>query len=287
MARLQRRAFDETEDVRKTTRGQVAVVELDDRVIARHTWGPGWRWSIDVKPIVGTQSCQSHHVAYSVSGRLHVRMTDGIEMEVGPGEVFEIPPGHDAWVVGDEAFVSVDFEAMRGFAKPDQSTGRRTLATVLMTDIVESTALAVEFGPARWQETIRRHNERAERVIDQQEGRLIKTTGDGVIGLFDSAERAVRAGLAISAAVADLGVQVRAGVQTGEVELSAGDVRGVVVHATARMMALAGPGELVVSTTVRDLLDGSGLDFVDFGLHTLKGLPGERQLYMVSSTRPH
>lgn len=281
MARLQRRKFEETDDIRVTGRGQVQVIELGDRTVARQVWQPGWRWSVDVKPIVGTQSCQAHHVAYSVSGRLHVRMTDGIEMEVGPGEVFEIPPGHDAWVVGDEAFVSVDFEAMRGFAKPNESAGRRTLATVLMTDIVDSTHLAVEYGPARWQEAIRRHNERAERSIDQHEGRLVKTTGDGVIGLFDSAERAVRAGIAVAAAVADLGLQIRAAVQTGEVELSAGDVRGVVVHATARMMALAGPREVVVSTTVRDLLDGTGLDFEDYGLHTLKGLPGERQLYRI------
>lgn len=283
MARLQRRSFDETDDVRQTTRGHVAVVELEDRVVARHTWLPGWRWSVDVKPIAGTQSCQAHHVAYSIGGRLHVRMTDGIEMEVGPGEVFEIPPGHDAWVVGDEPFVSVDFEAMRGFAKADPNATRRTLTTVLMTDIVDSTAHAVELGPARWQEVVRLHNERAERAIDRNEGRLVKTTGDGIIGLFDSAERAVRAGLAISAAVEDLGLGVRAGVQTGEVEMSAGDVRGVVVHATARMMALAGAGEVVVSATVRDLLDGTDLQFDDFGLHALKGLPGERHLYRLSS----
>jgi len=210
-------------------------------------------------------------------------MTDGIEMEVGPGEVFEIPPGHDAWVVGEETFVSVDFEAMRGFAKADPNATRRTLTTVLMTDIVDSTKQAIELGPARWQEVIRVHNERAERVIDRHAGRLVKTTGDGLIGLFDSAERAVRAGLAISSAVADLDLKVRAGVQTGEVELSAGDVRGVVVHATARMMALAGAGEVVVSSTVRDLLDGTDLHFEDFGLHTLKGLPGERHLYRVSA----
>jgi class 3 adenylate cyclase len=152
-----------------------------------------------------------------------------------------------------------------------------------MTDIVDSTALAVELGQGRWQEVVRIHNDRAERVIDQHEGRLLKTTGDGVIGLFDSAERAVRAGLAIASAVADLELRVRAAVQTGEVELSAGDVRGVVVHATARMMALAGAGEVVVSATVRDLLDGSGLEFEDFGLHELKGLPGERHLYRVSA----
>jgi class 3 adenylate cyclase len=251
-------------------------------VVARITWQPGWRWSVDVKPIVGTDWCQSHHVAYAISGHGHIEMSDGIGMDIGPGEVYEIPPGHDAWVVGDEPFVSVDFEALRTFAKADPAQTRRALATVLMTDIVDSTARAVALGPAAWQDVIARHNRIAERIIDRHDGRLVKTTGDGVIGLFDSAERAVRAALAISAGVEDLGLRVRAGVQTGEIELSAGDVRGVVVHATARMMALAGPGEVVVSATVRDLLEGSGLDLDDFGLHTLKGLPGERHLYRVS-----
>ena len=282
MAKLQRRRFEQSDDVRTTPHAITRMVELGDRVVAHMAFEPGWRWSTDMGALNGTKFCQAHHLGIALGGRLHVETPDGVEMEVGPGEVFEIPPGHDAWVVGDEAFVSVDFEAMRGFGKADPSQTRRTLATLLMTDIVDSTARAVEAGQGRWQETVRLHNERAERVIDQNEGRLLKTTGDGVIGLFDSAERAVRAGLAIGSSVADLDLQVRAAVQTGEVELSAGDVRGVVVHATARMMALAGAGEVIVSATVRDLLDGTDLAFDDFGLHTLKGLPGERHLYRVS-----
>jgi class 3 adenylate cyclase len=284
MARLQRRRFDDTKDVRSTGRGQVDVVELDDRTVARITWQPGWRWSVDVKPIAGTDYCQSHHLAYAVSGRVHVEMSDGIGMDIGPGEVYEIPPGHDAWVVGDEPFVSIDFEAMRGFAKADPTRTRRTLATVLMTDIVDSTARAVALGPAGWQDAIARHNRLAEHTIDDHEGRLVKTTGDGVIGLFDSAERAVRAALDICRAVHALDIRVRAGVQTGEIEMSASDVRGVVVHATARMMALAGADEVIVSTTVRDLLDGTGLEVEDFGRHELKGLPGDRQLYRLKAT---
>jgi class 3 adenylate cyclase len=281
MARLQRRRFDDSTDVRVTPRGQVEIVELDDRVVARITWQPGWRWSVDAKSVVGTQYCQSHHVGIALQGRARIQMADGLELELVAGDVFEIPPGHDAWVVGDEPFVNVDFEALRGFAKADPNVIRRSLMSLLMTDIVDSTARAVALGPGTWQELISRHNERAERIIDSHEGRLIKTTGDGVLGLFDSAERAVRAAHAIASAMSEMGIDVRSAVQTGEVELRAGDVRGVVVHATARMMALAGPGDVVVSTTVRDLLDGSGLDFEDFGLHTLKGLPGQRQLYLL------
>jgi class 3 adenylate cyclase len=151
-----------------------------------------------------------------------------------------------------------------------------------MTDIVESTARAVELRPAAWTAVVRRHNEVSERAIDRHDGRLIKTTGDGVIGLFDSAERAVRAAVAIGAAVEPLDISIRAAVQTGEVELSGGDVQGVVVHATSRMMALAGPGEVIVSTTVRDLLDGAGFEFEDAGTHELRGLPGQRQLYRLA-----
>jgi len=283
MARLQRRRFEDTTDIRLTGRGRVEVVELDDRLVAKTTWAPGWRWSVDVKPIAGTDYCQSHHVGVVLSGQARIQMADGLELEIKAADVVEIPPGHDAWVIGDEPLVLIDFEALRGFAKADPNATRRTLATILMTDIVDSTARAVEMGPGKWQEAVRLHNQRAERVIDHHDGRLVKTTGDGVIALFDSAERAVRAALEIGRQVADLGVDIRAGVQTGEVELSAGDVRGVAVHATARMMALAGAGEVVVSTTVHDLLDGSGLDFEDFGVHTLKGLPGERQLYRLKA----
>ena len=283
MARLQRRRFDDTEDVRVTPGGRVEMVELDDRVVAKITWQPGWRWSENMKPITGTQFCQSHHVGIVLQGTLRVQMADGVELEFHSGDVLEIPPGHDAWVVGDEAVVTVDFEAMRGFAKAE-GRSRRQLASVLMTDIVDSTAQAVAMGPARWQEVISRHNERAERTIASYDGRMVKTTGDGVIGLFDSAESAVRAAVAISDAVAPLGVGIRAAVQTGEVEMSAGDVRGVVVHTVARMMALGGAGDVIASTTVRDVLDGADVQFDDFGRHELKGLPGERQLYRLRTT---
>lgn len=260
-------------------------MQLDDRVVGRMTYEPGWRWSVDVKPIAGTQACQFHHVGVTMSGRLRVEMQDGIEMEIGPGEVFEIPPGHDAWVVGDEPWISVDFEAMRGYAAPPTDSSRRTLSSILFTDIVDSTARAVAQGPARWRELVSRHNEVAERVIDAHTGRLIKTTGDGVIALFDSAERATRAAAGLGDAIKRLDIEIRSAVHTGEVELAAGDVRGLAVHAAARMMATAEPGDVVVSATVRDLVDGTDLVFEDYGLHELKGLPGQRQLYRLVPPR--
>jgi class 3 adenylate cyclase len=212
-------------------------------------------------------------------------MRAGTELEIGPGDVFEIPPGHDAWVVGDEPWVSVDFEAMRAYARVAPTGGRRTLSSILFTDIVDSTAQAVAHGPAAWRDIVRSHNELAEREIDRHEGRLVKTTGDGVIGLFDSAERAVRAGASLADGLKPLGIRVRAGVHSGEVELIPGDVRGVAVHAAARIMALAAPDDVWVSATVRELLDGTGLEFDDRGLHELKGIHGKRQLYALVRPR--
>jgi len=215
-------------------------------------------------------------------------MADGVELEIGPGDVFEIPPGHDAWVVGDVPWVSVDFEAMRNYARPNPDGGRRRLATILVSDIVDSTARAVALGPARWRDVVGRHNELAERIVDQHDGQLIKTTGDGVIALFGSAEGAVRAGDALCAKMTGLGIAIRVGIQTGEVEIRAGDVRGVAVHAAARITALAAPDTVLVSATVRELLDGTGMSFEDHGQHQLKGLPGKRQLFVLvrSGTGP-
>lgn len=285
MARLQRHRFGESTDVRLIPNGRIEVVQLDDRVVGRMTYEPGWRWSVDVKPIAGTQSCQFHHLGVTTSGRLRVEMQDGVELEIGPGEVFEIPPGHDAWVVGDEPWVSVDFEAMRAYARQSAEGARRVLTSILMTDIVDSTGRAVANGPTRWRDLVSRHNEIAERVIDGHGGRLVKTTGDGVIALFDSAERAVHAAAALGDAIGSLGLAIRAAVNTGEVEVAAGDVRGLAVHAAARMTALAQAGDVVVSGTVRDLLDGSEVALEDFGRHTLRGLPGERQLYRLVRRR--
>ena len=113
MARLQRKRFSEPVDVRRFPHGRVDIIELDDTVVGRMSYEPGWRWSVDVKPIATTESCQYHHVGVTLEGRLRVEMPDGTQLEIGPGDVFEIPPGHDAWVVGDTPWVSIDWEAMR------------------------------------------------------------------------------------------------------------------------------------------------------------------------------
>jgi len=280
--RLQRRRFSEPNDVRSFPHGRVEVVDLDDTVIGRMTYEPGWRWSVDVKPVAGSDLCQYHHLGITLSGRLRAQMPDGTELEIGPGEVFEIPPGHDAWVVGDEPWVSVDFEAMRTYGKAKDAPDERVLASIVLTDIVDSTRLATEHGPAGWRDLVGEHNRKASLAIDRYRGRLVKTTGDGVLAQFDSAERAVRGAAAVLEAAAGLGLQIRAGVHSGEVQITPDDVRGIAVHTASRIMAVAEPGAILVSATVMDLVDGSGLVFEDAGTHELKGLHGARQLYRLA-----
>jgi class 3 adenylate cyclase len=284
--RLQRRRFSEPSDVRTMPRGRIDVVELDDTVVGLMTYEPGWRWSVDVRPIAGTDTCQYHHLGVTLSGHLRAQMPDGTELEIGPGDVFEIPPGHDAWVVGDEPWISVDFEAMRTYGKRLDAPDERILASIVFTDIVDSTHRAEELGAARWRDLVGEHNRKASMAIDRYRGRLVKTTGDGVLAQFDGAERAVRGAAAIREAAEGLGLAIRAGVHTGEVQMIAGDVRGIAVHTAARIMANAGSGEILVSATVMDLLDGSGLTFEDAGLHELKGLHGARQLYRLLTLGP-
>jgi len=280
--RLQRRRFSEATDVRHFPHGKVDVVELDDVVVGLMRYEPGWRWSVDVKPIAGTDWCQYHHLGMVLEGHLRVQMPDGTELELLSGDVFEIPPGHDAWVVGDAPWISVDFEAMRSYGRSDEDRAERSLATILFTDIVGSTSQAAGMGDDVWRELLAQHNERAQGAVDRYRGRTIKWTGDGMLALFDGAERAVRAAMLLNTRVGELGLQVRQGLHSGEVQVSAGDVRGIAVHAAERIMQLAGPGEIVVSGTIRDLLDGSSFVFEDRGTHELKGLQGKRQVFAVS-----
>jgi len=284
--RLQRRRFADSSDVRTLPRGRIDVVELGDTVVGRMTYEPGWRWSVDVKPIAGTTTCQYHHLGVTMSGRLRVEMPDGTELEIGPGEVFEIPPGHDAWVVGDEPWVSVDFEAMRTYGKQRNEQAERILASIVMTDIVDSTRLAADLGATKWRDLVAEHNRKASLAIDRHRGRLVKTTGDGVLAQFDGAERAVRGAAAIRDAAQTLGLPIRAGIHTGELQVTSDDVRGIAVHTAARIMAAAGPGEILLSATVIEIIEGSGMTFDDAGIHELKGLPGKRQLYRLATLDP-
>ena len=157
----------------------------------------------------------------------------------------------------------------------------RVLATILFTDIVDSTKRAASAGDHRWRELLDNHDRMAERHVHRFGGRHVKTTGDGILATFDGPARAIQCGLALCEGARQLGVDVRVGLHTGEVERRGDDVAGIAVHIAARVQAQAQPGEVWVSRTVADLVTGSGITFRDRGEHQLKGVPGAWQLFAV------
>jgi pimeloyl-ACP methyl ester carboxylesterase len=161
-------------------------------------------------------------------------------------------------------------------AEPD-----RMLATVLFTDIVESTAKAIELGDRNWRELLERHHTMVRRELLRFRGREIGTTGDGFLATFDGPARAIRCACAIAEGIRELGLSIRAGLHTGECEIADGQVAGIAVHTGARVAAQAGADEVLVSNTVKDLVAGSGIEFMDRGAHALKGIPGQWRLFAV------
>ncbi len=137
MPRLQRKSFTEPDQVRTFPHGRIDIVELDETSIGRFVCEPGWRWSTAIAPIVRTASCQNRHIGFAVGGSLHVVMDDGTAIDILPGDAYEIPPGHDAWVVGDALWDTVEFTSSRVFAVAPDEDDERTLATILFTDIVD------------------------------------------------------------------------------------------------------------------------------------------------------
>jgi class 3 adenylate cyclase len=254
------------------------IVELGDFTVGYVVHQPGWSWSEHVRPSVGGEWCQARHVGVLLSGRTGVRLEDGTTYELSPRDVVDIPPGHDGWVIGDEPAVMLEWAGLHTFAGPALSR-RRALATLLFTDLVDSTPTAAKLGDRAWRELLAGHFAAARSALDRFGGREIDTTGDGILATFDGPANALRAAEAIRDAAARHGLRLRAGVHVGEVELAGGDVRGVAVHEAARIMGKAAPDEILVSETTRALAQPSGFAFEDRGPHTLKGLEGERRLH--------
>jgi pimeloyl-ACP methyl ester carboxylesterase len=195
-----------------------------------------------------------------------------------PGARFVELPGdvHVPWVGMDDILAEVE-EFLTG-VRP-APTGRRELATILFTDLVGSTERARELGDATWAALLAEHNEVVRRELGLYDGVEVDTAGDGFLALFDGPARAIRAGLAIRESLSALGLHVRVGVHTGEVEHADERPRGIAVHVAARVVAEAEPGEVLVTQTTHDLVEGSGLAFDDRGLHELKGIETARHLY--------
>ncbi len=198
-----------------------------------------------------------------------------------PGAKYVELPGVDnlIWAGDQDAMVGEIQEFVTG-ARPEPEANR-VLATVMFTDIVDSTVRAVALGDKRWKQLLAQHDQIVRSELARGSGREIKTTGDGFLATFDGPARAIRTARAIRDELAAAGIEVRAGLHTGEVEFVAGDVQGVGVHIGSRVASLAGAGEILVSSTVKDLVAGSGISFEDRGRHVLKGVPDDWAIYAV------
>ena len=204
---------------------------------------------------------------------LAARITDAKFVELPGGDHFFWAGDAEPMLQEIEEFVT----GQRGSAEPD-----RMVTTVLFTDIVGSTDLASSLGDAAWRDMLHRHDEAIRDELAKWRGREVNTTGDGVLATFDSPTQAIRFAKALPAPMRALGIEVRAGIHTGEMELRGDDVAGLAVHIAARVAALAGPSEVLVSRTVRDLVAGTGIEFQHRGVHTLKGIPDQWQIYAVA-----
>ena len=215
-------------------------------------------------------------------GDRHIRLGHGryLAEHIPGAKCVELPGEDHLFHVGvTEAMLGEIEEFLTGVRPLPESD--RVLATVLFTDIVTSTERSAQVGDRRWKDLLDQHDSLIRPELERHRGRLVKNTGDGILATFDGPARAIRCAQAIAASMKSLGIEVRAGLHTGEVELRGDDVTGIGVNIAARVMDAAGPGEVVVSSTVKDLVAGSGLRFADRSTHDLRGVPGEWRLFAV------
>jgi class 3 adenylate cyclase len=275
---LDLKRFDKPDETVTFELGHTNLVTIGPLTVGREVEEPGWRWSIHVRPIAGTERCEYHHIGLQVSGRLMVETRDGDVGVIEPGDLYDTAPGHDSWVIGDEPSVRIVFQGIADWAK---APAERVLTTVLFTDIVGSTASAERHGDRAWKLLLEAHHEDVRGLLEANRGQEVKMTGDGFLATFDSPGRAIACALRIASAAHLLGIEVRAGVHTGEVELAGHDLRGVTVHMASRIMEAAGPSEVLVSATTRELVSGGEVEFIDRGIREFKGITGARQVYGV------
>jgi class 3 adenylate cyclase len=219
---------------------------------------------------------------------LHRRGDRVVPIAAGEYMASQIPNARFVALDGEDHLPYGDQEPLMGeieeFLTGTRQVGPidRILATVVFTDIVGSTESAARLGDSEWHRVLDRHDAAARRIATHYAGRVIKSTGDGVLATFDGPARAARFAADLRQRLADLGLHQRAGIHTGEVEVRGDDIGGLAVHIAARISALAGAGEILTSRTLKDLTAGSGLVFEDRGLHSLKGIPDEWQVYAVA-----
>jgi class 3 adenylate cyclase len=279
MRRVEVRDLGEPEAVVSNPLGVTYQVRLAQTVISRHVLQPGWSWKEHAQPVVGTASCELYHRGVVLSGRMGVRTDEGEEHIIGLNQVFDLRPGHVTWVEGDDVLVMVDWAGGAGLGAR-LAGDARAIATILFTDIVDSTARARQAGDASWKRTIAMHDDVVRDVLAGFGGREVETAGDSFLVAFDGAANAIRCGLALIDALEAIQLSIRVGIHSGEVVVADDQVRGLAVHTAARIVALGGAGEILVSGTTRDLAEGAtGLTFESRGRHRLKGLEREHELF--------
>jgi class 3 adenylate cyclase len=237
--------------------------------------------ALDVRPLLSAVSMPTL-VLYRAEDRV---VRPALSRTVARG----IPGAREVELAGaDHLFIAGDQDEMIDeieefvTGRPPASGHDRMLATILFADVVGSTDRAAELGDRRWRELLGQYGRLVERELARYRGRLVKWIGDGVLATFDGPARAGRSALAIRDRARTVGLEVRAGIHTGECEVIDGDLAGIALHITARVMAAARPGEVITSATVKDLVVGSGLEFEDRGAHVLRGVPGEWMLYAIT-----
>ena len=235
---------------------------------------------IDVRPLLPTIRVPTLVLHRTDDAVEHVEAGRDMAERIPGARFVELPGGDNPPWAGDQGAV---LDEVEGFLTGVRRGPRvdRVLSTVVFTDIVGSTERAAALGDTAWNDLLEGHNARVRTQLGLYRGTEVDTTGDGFLATFDGPARAVHCAQAIASSVRELGLQVRIGVHTGEIELSDGDVRGIAVHIGARVMSTAGPSEVLVSQTVKDLVVGSGLTFEDAGEHELKGVPDRWRLYRV------
>ena len=234
---------------------------------------------LDVRPILPVLNVPTL-VIHATDDIVPVQMGRYLADHIPGARLLEVAgQDHAPWLTQPEVTISAVEDFLTGTHV--QQPSRRALRTLLFTDIVGSTDRAAAVGDERWHTLLQRYDEIARETVERFDGRVIKSTGDGHLATLDGPAQAIHCAEALRSAVDALDIELRCGVHTGECELLGDDVGGIGVHIAARIMAQAAPGEIIVSSTVRDLVVGSGLGFDDRGSHTLKGVPGEWQLLAV------
>ena len=232
---------------------------------------------VDVRDILGSVRVPTL-VLHRKGDQLPVEFGRELAAKIPAARFVELE-GVDHWpAVGDIESITGEVEEFVTGQRHEHSPDR-VLATVLFTDIVDSTRLAADIGDQRWRELLERHDQLTRSEITRFQGRVVKHTGDGFLATFDGPTRAVRCATTLAERMPELGIDVRSGLHTGECELRGDDIGGIAVHIGARIAALAQAGEVLLSSTVKDLVNGSGIAFQDRGTHTLKGLPGLWNLF--------